>query len=80
MRNGSTLVAWNVQNNFAASGQVVGFADSNWTVVGTGDYNADGTADIALQNGSLIVDWFMGNGSIVGSSVIGTAGTYNVVA
>jgi hypothetical protein len=41
-------------------------ADSNWVVVGSGDYNGDGHADLLLQNkepeSQRLVLWFLRNG------------------
>ena len=38
------------------------FKTRPYTVVGTGDYNGDGTSDVLLQNGGTVVDWIMKNG------------------
>jgi hypothetical protein len=45
---------------------------ANWNVVGTGDYNGDGTSDILLQNGSSVTAWLMNNGSLSSSTAITT--------
>jgi hypothetical protein len=49
-------------------------------VVGTGDYNGDGTSDILLQNANgNVIDWIMKNGQFSGWNEVGSAGTYAVV-
>ena len=39
-----------------------------WMVAGTGDFNADGRADILLQNGQQLALWEMNGPSILGGS------------
>lgn len=41
-----------------------------WKVVGVGDYNGDGSADLLLQNptGNQAVVWYLQNGAYVGGS------------
>lgn len=46
----------------------------------TGDYNGDGTADIALQNGSNVYDWTIQNGVIATSTLVGSTGGFTVKA
>jgi hypothetical protein len=43
-------------------------------VVGTGDFNGDGTDDILLQNSAnnYLADWSIQNGAISGFSALGT--------
>jgi hypothetical protein len=55
------------------SGNVLGTGLAGWNVVGTGDYNGDGTSDILLQNGGGIVDWIMKNGEYASGNVLSTA-------
>jgi hypothetical protein len=45
---------------------------AGWNVVGTGDYNGDGTTDILLQNGGSLTDWLINNGSISSSNALTT--------
>jgi hypothetical protein len=44
-------------------------------VVGTGDYNGDGTSDVLLQNGGTVVDWIMKNGQYSSGNVVTTGAT-----
>jgi serralysin len=47
------------------TGQTVGSATSDWKITGTGDFNADGKADILWRNdGGAVAEWQM-NGSTV---------------
>ena len=76
---------WDIKNGIAVAGAQVGYAPG-YSIIGTGDFNGDGTSDILLQSGSSIVDWMVQNnvavaGNLLGSglvgwSVVGT-GDYN---
>ena len=67
-----------VQNNVAVAGNLLGSGLVGWSVVGTGDYNGDGASDIALQNGTTVVDWSMLNGVVSSGNTMGNSGTYFV--
>jgi hypothetical protein len=42
--------------------QVLANGASDWQVVGTGNFAANGICDVVLQNGGTVVDWIMQNG------------------
>ena len=44
-------------------------------MVGPGDFNADGTADVLLQSGGTVVDWIMKNGQYQSGNVLTTGAT-----
>ena len=49
-------------------------------MVGTGDYNGDGTSDILLENSTgNVIDWIMKNGQFSGWNEVGGAGSYAVI-
>jgi uncharacterized protein YukJ len=80
LQSGGTVVDWLIKNGQYSSGNVITTAATGFTVVGTGDFNGDGTSDVLLQNGGTVVDWIMKNGQYQSGSVITTAATeYAVV-
>ncbi len=49
-------------------------------MVGTGDFNGDGTTDLLLENGSgNLIDWILQNGQFAGWNQIGGTSGYGVV-
>jgi hypothetical protein len=53
---------------------------TNRGVVGTGDFNGDGTTDLLLENDSgNLIDWIMQNGAYAGWNQIGNTSGYGVV-
>ena len=61
---------------FIQSTAALGNVPLAWSIVGTGDYNADGTADILWQDKSGNVGaWFMNGTSILSTIMYGNVGT-----
>jgi hypothetical protein len=46
-------------NGVYQSGNVIANGAAGWSVVGTGDFTADGTSDIMLETGATVVGWTM---------------------
>ena len=59
-----------MKNGQYQSGNIITTAATGFTVVGTGDYNGDGTSDIMLENGSTVVDWIMKSGQYQSGNVL----------
>ena len=62
--------------NIASISNLPGLTDMNWSIVGSGDFNADGKPDLLMQHvttGTLGV-WFM-NGTTMTSSTLLTPST-----
>ena len=64
-----------MKNGQYQSGNVITTGATGFTVVGTGDYNGDGTSDVLLQNGGTVVDWIMKNGQYSSGNVVTTGAT-----
>jgi hypothetical protein len=62
-----------MQNGQYQSGNVITTAAAGWQVVGTGDYNGDGTSDVLVQSGGTVVDWILKNGQYSSGNVITNA-------
>lgn len=76
------VVTWTVQNGVVVSGKLLTSAGSvpGWSVVGTGDFNGDGSSDILLNNNGSFVEWLTGkSGSVVFGQNIGYAPGWSVV-
>ncbi len=67
------IVTWNVVNGVATSATLAGFAGAGWNLLGTGDFNGDGTSDLLFQNGGSFVSWTMSGGSATGGTNVGFA-------
>ena len=63
---------WTIQNNTLIGGTTLSNSLPGWAVVGTGDFNADGTSDVLLQSGGSIVNWQLKNGTIQAGFVVTT--------
>ena len=82
---GGELFDWIMKDGTLVSGQFahdLGPAGAlGLTVVGTGDFNGDGTTDILLQEGNgTLVEWMMKNGAVIpgsGGVVINNSTTAN---
>jgi hypothetical protein len=64
---------WILKDGQYTGGNVLSTNASGWNVVGTGDYNGDGTSDILLQNGGAVVDWIIKDGQYAGGNLLTTA-------
>jgi hypothetical protein len=72
LRDGAgNVLDWTMQNNGVAAGSSIGGA-FGWTVLGTGDFNADGCADVLLRSNSTnaVAYWSVNNGLFSGSALI----------
>jgi hypothetical protein len=72
--NDGRMIVWFMAGNaFASSSSVNGGvkAGNGWRVVGTGDFNADGSTDILFQHtGGKLKVWFLNGTALVGSSLL----------
>jgi hypothetical protein len=57
-------------NGAYQNGNVITNGAAGYIIVGTGDFNGDGTSDVLLQNGGTVVDWIMQNGVYQNGNVI----------
>ena len=52
------------------------FRSGTWTIIGTGDFNNDGYADILWRHsGGSVAIWLMAGGRVLSAGVPGAAGT-----
>jgi hypothetical protein len=73
------VAVWELNGMTITAGAVLGGSGSAWKVIGTGDFNADGTSDVVLQNSTTgdVAEWQL-NGpgtAIVSGAVLGGSGT-----
>jgi hypothetical protein len=60
---------WLISNgSLSSSTAITTGLSAGWNIVGTGDYNGNGTSDILLQNGGSLTDWLINNGSLSSSN------------
>jgi Ca2+-binding RTX toxin-like protein len=65
------VVDWTIQNSAFAAGTLIGGA-AGWTIFSTGDFNADGVADILMRNNTnnQVSNWTVRNGQFLGSNLV----------
>ena len=69
------IVAWQMNGTAIAATLALGNPGGSWKVVGTGDFNGDGYADILFRDASgNLATWDMKGGQIVGGGAIGNPG------
>ena len=70
-------VIWSIEKGAVAREAFITGAASNWHTVGSGDFNADGKADILWRDdeGNVAI-WLMDDTSVAGGAVIANAPTY----
>jgi autotransporter passenger strand-loop-strand repeat protein len=79
------LVEWMMKNGTVGSvainsNPLTNPATFGLHVVGTGDFNGDGTTDILLQSSNgLLADWTMKNGLVTNAFILGNPTTFSVV-
>jgi glucose/arabinose dehydrogenase len=73
-RADGTIALWMMSGGGITSS--AGYAVPGWTLVGTGDFNGDGRADLVFQNAVTpqIAVWLMNGGAIVGSQAYSSGG------
>ncbi len=79
--NSGQTVLWNMNGATIASAPSLGTGPAGWSIVGTADFNGDGSPDVLWRNTSgAVVIWFT-NGSTVTSALnLGTVPTSWTVA
>jgi hypothetical protein len=81
LQSGGNLIDWSLGNGTYSGYSPVG-AVGGYGVIGTGDFNGDGTTDILLQDaGGSIIDWTLNKGAYSGYDPVGNANAsgYGVV-
>jgi len=70
-----TVATWQMNGGSVAAAHFLPGVGSDWHILGTGDFNADGKTDILwLNDNGNLLDWQMASSSAIGSSFgIGTA-------
>ena len=79
--NNGNVAVWEVNGTTISKSAEVANPGPAWHVVGTGDFNSDGTTDIVLQNNNGTVSvWDMNGGAVSQSGVLANPGpTWSVV-
>jgi hypothetical protein len=79
LQSRGSVIDWIVSNGTFASFNPIGNAGS-YGIVGSGDFNGDGTTDLLLKNGSgAVIDWIIQNGSYQGYNAVGSPAGYGIV-
>ena len=69
-------VIWSINKGTVAKQTVITATASNWDVLGSGDFNADGKADILWRdNEGNVAVWLMNGTSVAGGGVVANAPT-----
>jgi hypothetical protein len=70
------LVIWLINGTAVTSVASLGSVTADWTIVGVGDFNGDGKADILWRHTSGdLYQWLLNGTSIIGTGSPGGAGT-----
>jgi RTX calcium-binding nonapeptide repeat (4 copies)/FG-GAP-like repeat len=75
------VIDWTIQNKAFAAGSLIG-GSAGWTVFTTGDFNADGVADILMRNNTnnQVSNWTVRDGVFLGSNLVsGNASGWGLV-
>jgi probable HAF family extracellular repeat protein len=76
--NNSQVGEWLMKNGHISQGQAFGSlgVSSGWSIVGSGDFNGDGTSDVLLYNSntSQLGEWLMQNGQLSQGKGFGSLG------
>ena len=69
-RSDGLVFEWSTNGTSQTGSAFVGAVGNEWAIVGTGDFNADGRADILWQrDDGLMAIWEMNGAAQIGSAV-----------